>query len=198
MTAAMAFLPSCAYMQTHKNIEENGVLYKGAELKKDNISLVCSKGQWYIAAPAGHYSKRYPIIHDSIFFKEDNDPTYTLQQSTGTTNYFPISEGTATCLQRTDGYSQTGALASEINMLNGEVLQELKRPSTRAIRAELVEDEKPVTIIQEPVNMTEGSNKSFLSVIDMCTVDALGTLGYNLAIPFMAPFVFFSEFLSEE
>jgi hypothetical protein len=37
-----------------------------------------------------------------------------------------------------------------------------------------------------------------LAVVDKYTVDAVGTLGYNIAIPFMAPFVFFSEFLSED
>lgn len=191
-------LPSCAYMQTNKNIEEKGVLYEGTELKKDNISLHRSQGKWYIGTPNGQYSKRYPVIHDSIFFKDNNDPVYTLQQTSGNSVYYPISDGTATCLQRSDGYAQTGALVTEINKLGSEAVYELKHASTRAIRAEVVQDKQPATIISRRISPPVSGGTKALSAISLCTVDVFGTIGYNIAIPFMAPFVFFSEFLEEE
>ncbi len=190
-------LSSCAYMQTHKNIEEQFHSYKGSELSANNISLHQKGGQWYLSAPEGIYNKRYPIIHDDIFDKHENDPTYTLIENSDNRRYFPITTGTATCLQRTDGYAQTNALVTEILNTGKPAVDNLKGASTHAIRAEIVEGKQPAMLIAERTPQETPGLIRAVSTLDMCTVDLLGSAAYNVAIPFMAPFRFFSEFLSE-
>ncbi len=198
MLAAILLLPSCAYMQTNKNILEKGAVYEGTELTKDNISLHRKAGQWYIGSPAGLYAKRFPVIHDEVFFKDNNHPTYTLQQAQPGKVYHRISTGTALSLMRNDGYAQTGALGSEIRSMNTEPLTELRAASTHRILADVVNDELPTTIVGKRSPQEPGVSARLMAGADKYTLDVLGTLGYNIAIPFMAPFVFFSEFLNED
>lgn len=198
MLAAVLLLPSCAYMQSNKNILEKGAVYEGTELTKENISLHRKAGEWYIGSPAGLYTKRFPVIHDEVFFKDDNNPTYTLQQAQPGKMYYRISAGTALSLMRSDGYARTGALASEIRSMNTAPLTELHGASTRRILAEVENSALPVTVIGKRSPEKPGTSAQLLAGADKYTLDVLGTVGYNIAIPFMAPFVFFSEFLSED
>lgn len=198
MLAAMLLLPCCAYMQTNKNVLESGAVYEGTELRADTITLHSKGGQWYIGSPRGQYAKRYPTIHDEVFFKENNHPTYTLQQAEAGKLYHQISAGTALSLLRKDGYAQMNALADEIRRLNSEPTTELRGASTHRIIAEVVNSDTPGTVMGKRIPQQPGSGTIFLAVVDKYTLDVLGTVGYNIAIPFMAPFVFFSEFLSED
>ena len=193
-----AVLSSCAYMQTHKNIEEIGRSYKGIELKADNMSLHHKSGQWYISAPEGSYKKSYPLIHDEIFIKDDNAPTYTLLGTTGGRVYYPISAGTATCLQLSDGYAQTNALVTETLSSGKEPITDLKGASTRTIRAEIADSKHPAMLIGSPTPEHVGIAQQIGSTVDMCTLDLAGTVLYNVAIPVMAPFRFFWEFCNED
>lgn len=197
LAAVAALLPSCAYMQTNKNIRELGATYHGSELKAETLSLHRKSGQWYLGSPSGHYSKHYPVIHDDVFFKEDNDPTYTLLQTDGKRLYYPISSGTAACLQRTDGYAQTDALVTEIQRLGGTPLAALPGASTSSIRAEIAQGKRTAMLPGQRTPQEPKLSTRILAEVDTYTVDAIGTLGYNVAIPIMAPFVFFSEFLSD-
>lgn len=197
-TMAAAMLSSCAYMQTNKNIRELGATYHGTELKPETLSLHRKGSQWYLGSPSGEYSKRYPAIHDEVFFKDDNSPTYTLKQTDGGRLYYPISTGTATCLQRTDGYAQTDALATEIQRLGGTPQSTLPKATAHTIRAEVVPGQRSSMLPGKRSPQEPGMPARILAGLDTCTVDALGTAVYNVAIPIMAPFVFFYEFLSED
>lgn len=195
---AATMLSSCAYMQTHKNILEKGAVHSGTELKAGSLSLHKKGGQWYVGSPLSDFSKKYPTIHDEIFFKEDNSPTYTAVGAPRGSIYYPISAGTAACLQRTDGYAQTEALATEIHTLNGAPLTDMRGGSSYSIRAQVVNADKPITIIGARTPEKAAAGTRVLAAMDKYTIDAIGTVGYNVAIPIMAPFVFFSEFLSED
>lgn len=198
LAAVAALLPSCAYMQTNKNIRERGATYHGSELKAESLGLHRKSGKWYLSSPSGNYSKHYPVIHDEVFFKEDNSPTYTLMQTDGKRLYYPISSGTAACLQRADGYAQTDALVTEIQRFGESPMAELPGAAKCPIRAEVVQG-KRTAMLPGPRSPQEPElSRRVLAEVDAYTVDAVGTLVYNVAIPFMAPFVFFSEFLSED
>ena len=187
-------LPSCAYLQTHKNIEEMGCSYEGSELTPENIRLHSRGGQWYISAPQGNYSKTYPVIHDEVYDTDENAPTYTLLGDATGRAYFPISAGTAACLRRQDGYALTNALVAEILASQQESCTELRGSSTHPIRAEVKAGEHPSIIIQSRTPESPSTFTKVLSTLDMCTVDAIGTAAYNVAMPIMAPFRFFGEF----
>lgn len=196
--AAAALLPSCAYMQTNKSVEELGRRYKGTELKNTSMSLHRQGADWYIGSPLGTYEKSYPIIHDSILFKSNNAPSYTLDVAEASTVYYPISAGTAACLQRNDGYAETYALADEIKRRNGQSLSELPKGTCIPIKASVVDSKQAATIISADDSDEVPVINQLLSGITFCAIDIPGTLVYNVAIPFMAPFVFFSEFFSGE
>ena len=196
--ATAGMLSSCAYMQTHKNIDEMAHTYRASELKTDNLSLHRKDGQWYISAPAGDYKKRYPIVHDDIFTKNDNDPTYKLKQSCDGRNYYPISDGTAASLQRKDGYALTNGLVTEIISQGKPGITELPGAATYPIRAEIATGNQPAIIVTSRTPEKTPIVVKTVSGIDMCTVDVAGSLVYNVAIPFMAPFRFFWEFLTED
>lgn len=198
LVAVLALLPSCAYMQTHKNIEEIGCTYEGSELTGKNISLHRKGNQWYLGSPLAVYEKHYPIVHDDVFDRDNNDPTYTSIRTAGSRIYHPISSGTATCLMRADGYAQTNALVTEILTLQKDPVIDLRGASTHPIRAEIAEGTSPAIIIRSRTPEETPLLNSTLSTLDMCTVDLIGTCAYNCAIPFIAPFRFFVEFFSED
>lgn len=201
IAAAVALLiPSCAYMQTHKNVEELGKVYQGSLLEKGGMSLHSRGGQWYIGAPATKLQKRYPIIHDSVLLTGDNEPTYRAVSSGNTqqqTYYFPISSGTATCLMRDDGYANLADLAEEIRSSRTAPLSALPGSTRHAIRAQLHAPKGSVPLINEQNMPRTGLVNQALSKVDFALVDIPGTIVYNVAIPFMAPFVFFSDFTDE-
>ena len=198
LVAVLALLPSCAYMQTHKNIEEMGCTYEGSELTGKNLSLHRKGNQWYLGSPLGVYEKNYPIIHDDVFDRDNNDPTYTAISLGNSRIYHPISSGTAACLMRDDGYAQTNALVTEILTLQKDPLTDLRGASTHSIRAEIAESASPAIIIRSRAPEETPLLNSTLSILDMCTVDLIGTCAYNCAVPLMAPVRFFIEFFSED
>lgn len=191
-------LSSCAYMQTHKNVEEWGCRYRGGELTKEQLGLYHGNGQWYLSAPAATFKKDYPIIHDSVFRKGDNHPHHVLVKGTEEgTAYFPISAGTALVLQRTDGYAQLSSLAEEIKSRQQEPVFQLPSAQRFPIRAEIdANGKEPVNLVGKRSPESTPLVNQALSKLDFVVIDIPGTLAYNVAIPFMAPFVFFREFIS--
>lgn len=193
-------LPSCAYMQTHKNVEEWGCHYEGGQLQKGELALYAKDGQWYLSAPKARFEKHFPVIHDSVFRKGNNEPRHELiAGSEGGMAYFPISAGTASVLQRADGYADLSLLATEIKSRQQEPLFRLPGASRHPIRAEIDATGKGYANLvgKRTPETTPAINKA-LSTMDFIIVDIPGTLAYNVAIPFMAPFVFFHEFLSND
>lgn len=193
-------LPSCAYMQTHKNVEEWGCHYEGGKLQKGDLALYAKEGRWYLSAPKAKFGKRYPIIHDSVFRKGDNEPWHEMiEGSEGGMAYFPISAGTASVLQRADGYADLSLLASEITSRQQEPLFHLPGASRYPIRAEINATGKGyANLVGKRTPETPPAINKALSAVDFIAIDIPGTLAYNVAIPFMAPFVFFYEFFSND
>ncbi|MBR5876681.1 MAG: hypothetical protein IKZ10_07575 [Akkermansia sp.] len=196
------FCCSCAYMQSNKNITEGGVHYEGCKLDTDTMAL-CRKGsQWYIESQVKTYSKRYPLFHDSILLADNNAPQY---QEAGTEKpmvcYLPISDGTAATLQMRDGYANASDLAGEIHnkMKNTPVVYgNAAGPVTRhAISAHIEQNEEPAVITFKQCSEASWARRT-LAKADFVLVDIPGTLAYNVAIPIMAPIIFFSEFFSNE
>lgn len=193
---------SCAYMQTNKNIKEAGAQYEGCKVNSDNLYL-CRKGnQWYLSATIQQYSKRYPIFHDSILLADNNAPRY---KETGTeglgTCYLPISAGTAATLQMKEGYAHAADLAGEITRLMQETpvlyAPQMGNPPRYAITAHIEKGEQPVVLTLKQSSEASAARR-ILATADFVLVDIPGTLAYNVAIPVMAPFIFFSEFLSDK
>jgi len=195
-----AALPSCAYMQTHKNVAEMGCYYEGGQLQKDSLGLFSQDGQWYLSASAAQFKKSYPLVYDSVFKRGDNAPKSKLIDGTASGSvFFPISAGTATVLQRKDGYARLSSLAAEIDSLQGVPCFSLPRGVRHPILAEIdVQGNDSANVIRERRPETTLALNKVLSAVDFVVVDIPGTLAYNVAIPFMAPFVFFYEFISKD
>lgn len=191
---------SCAYFQTHKNIRAGGTKYSGCQLKQEEISLVQHGSQWYIKAPALTLQKQYPAIHDSVLLTDNNAPTYTPCEEPTGHFYLPISTGTATTLTLADGYANIHDLAGEITRLQSDSPFARALPSSRThrITAQLDGSGTP-TIINYSAKPQEVSwTRNLLSKVDFVLIDVPGTVLYNVAIPVMAPIIFFKDFLNEE
>lgn len=198
MLSAGLLLSSCAYVQTHKNIEEIGVHYEGELLDTESMELYEHAGKWYITAHKADFKLSYPIVHDSVFRKNNSNPSFDLISSEGRrTAYHPISSYAADILRKSDGYFQLNAIADEIKRTPGEWTESLPGATKHAIAAELA-GAKQFYIEDKRVPATTPIGSKILSKIDFVIVDIPATLVYNVAIPVMAPFVFFSEFLSKE
>ncbi len=193
---------SCAYMQSNKNIREKGITYEGCQLNTEQLAL-CRKGsQWYLATTVENYSKRYPLIYDSILLADNNAPYY---EKTGTGEamacYLPISAGTAATLQMQNGYAHSQDLAAEVNRLLAQkpviYAPQMSKATRRAISAHIDHGEEPIILTLKQTGEPSFANKA-LATADFVLVDIPGTLAYNVAIPFMAPIVFFSDFINDE
>lgn len=189
-------LSSCAYMQTHKNIEESFQQHTGYQLEPD-FQLYKSGARYYLALNQVSLRKHYPTIHDSIFLKGKNAPV--LEQVDGSTSriYKEISRGTATVLQQADGYADLTVLRDELN--SHPTPWEKRLPAGASvcnIRAEIAG--KPISWIEENSSSELAGSVKLLSAIDQVIIDWPCTILYNAAIPVMAPFVFFHDFLTEE
>lgn len=190
------FLSSCAYMQTHKNIEENHKTHSGYHLNT-NIQLYRAGGKYYIGAEKQQLRIHYPAIYDSIFLTGHNDPEYLRTGSEYTMMYRQISSGTATVLQRTDGYAELNILCDELQNSSAPWIESLPTGAQScSIKAEIVGS----SITWPERNSATEAPLAIraLSTIDQVLVDWPGTILYNIAIPIMAPFVFFHEFLNEQ
>lgn len=191
---------SCAYVQTHKNVEEFFTTYEGAQIGQE-VSLYQSGSSWYLAADSCVLSKRYPAVFDSILLDEHNEPTFHVEQKTGSRLYYPISAGTATVLQRNDGYASLSILRDEM-LRHAEGVKTTLPKGARAypVLARLAEGEEPNAGIaagkKVPEELSPGVR--LLSKAEEVLVDWPATVGYNCLIPVMAPIVFFKRFMNEE
>lgn len=190
------FLSSCAYMQTHKNIEENSREHIGYQLNS-GIQLYRAGGDYYLAVEQQRLRMHYPAIYDSIFLIRNNEPEFIKLGDEQTRVYRRISTGTATVLQREDGYAELNVLSDELRSSNTDWLTSLPagaRPCS--IKADI--SGKEATWLQPGSGTEVSAGIRTLSTLDEVFVDWPGTVLYNLAIPVMAPFVFFHEFLNEK
>lgn len=191
--------PSCAYLQTHKNIKEIGAEYDGYILEKPT-SIYRQGDQWYISAQQCKMQKEYPILHDNIMFTQQNQqPRYVeLHSSSGKkTVYVPLSEDTAYVLRQSNGYFTKDVLLQEIRSNADRIQEKLPRKSSHAVLAEIQGEQRELALDATRSPKTPGAGLSALSWIDRVVIDWPGTLVYNVCIPFMAPFFFFSDFLSD-
>ena len=197
LIAAMACLSSCAYIQTHKNIEEAGRQHAGYHLNSP-LKLYKGGGQYYLQAEQQQLRIHYPAIHDSIFLNQNNALTLTRTSGETSNVYFPISKGTGEVMQLQNGYVELETLKDEL--LDGQInsISSLPAGAHECTIRSTVQGE-PVTWLA-PAASEPGTNTgtAILSTLDKVLVDWPGTVLYNLAIPVMAPFVFFHQFLNEE
>lgn len=195
---------SCAYLQTHKNVEESlgGCSYQGYELQEP-LSLLHVGHDWYLVADSVRLKKTYPAVYDTIFFTDKNEPVFEkmhhAKANAGRVMH-RISHGTATVLQRADGYASLTALKDELTMTPGEWIPAPHGQGV-AIRAMVACEPNATRLIvkedsRAPQELSTGVH--IVSGLDRVFVDFPGTLFYNASIPLMAPFVFFHEFLQEE
>lgn len=197
MLGAQAFT-SCAYVQTHKNTEEAFCRYSGARIAAAP-ELYRAGERYLIAAERCSLSKHYPAVHDTVFFDDDSEPKFHVEQALGQKVYYPVSAGTALILQREDGYASLPILRDEVQ--HNVPLTALPRGARRCeVKAQLAECEVPnagLTVgAREPENLSVAVRA--LSQAEEVIVDWPATFIYNCAVPLMAPFVFFHEFLNEE
>ena len=190
------FISSCAYMQTHKNIEEAYKAHKGYEITSQ-LSLYRAGEQYYLAAEQQWLRKHYPIIHDSIFLTDNNEPSYIKLNQETSTVYHPISAGTAAVLQNNKGYAELGVLTDELNSSGGNWTSNLPGGARICpIKAEIAGTSHTWLANEETADIPLSG--SILSTVDKVIIDWPGTVLYNLSIPIMAPFVFFHQFLNEQ
>ena len=192
---------SCAYMQTHKQVEEMGCHYHGKLLSNQKCStwnIYKSEGHWYLPAQVVTLQKDYPIVKDTILHTENNEPEYQIirKDAQDVIMYHRISEGTAHVLMRQDGYADIEDLTEEIKATPGEWKSTLKGAKVYPIRAEIKlpkRIENCIIVGERTPRETPIMNNIF-SKVDFLVIDVPGTVLYNLAIPIMAPIKFFSEF----
>ncbi len=196
LASVLALLPSCAYMQTHKNVLEKGQSYKGHKLDKPR-ELFRSGNTWYVAATPAEYRLRYDFVHDNVF-RKSHEPTMQLETLLADSpSFHAISADTAAVLLRSDGYADNATLAREVKESASPWLVSLPSASAHPVKA-MVAGEDSVAITSSPAPEEVPFGYQVLSGLDLVFVDAPGTLLYNVAVPFIAPFVFFSEFLEEQ
>lgn len=189
-------LSSCAYMQTHKNVEESFQQHIGYELSP-NLELYRAGNNYFLAAEKKTLQRHYPAIHDSIFFTDNNEPTYEESgDKPGQAVYKPISYGTAAVLQSSNGYAALDVLSDELKSSDTPWVDQLSSQARRCdIKAEIVG--QPITWLDATTSEAPLAAK-VLSKLDEIVIDWPGTVLYNVAIPVMAPFVFFHQFLTED
>lgn len=196
LVVTMALLSSCAYMQTHKNIAEAGRQRVGYHLQSP-LKLYRAGEQYYLEAEQQQLRIHYPVIHDSIFLNGNNDPVFYNIGEQNTTVYFPISKGTGQVMQREDGYVELETLKSEISESRAECSCTLPGGSQECSIRALVQGE-PATWADSKAEVPGSTIANIASALDQVIIDWPGTVLYNAAIPVMAPFVFFHQFLTEE
>lgn len=194
--SACIAMSSCAYMQTHKNVEEWGSYYEGEHFSTGAMALYKYQGQWYISAHRARFKLKHPIIFDSVFQKYEQSPTLKLTElKTDHMVYHPISSSAAEILQRSDGFFQLRALADEVQRTPGSWVDSLPGAQRYPVRAE-IGDGGQFNMQRYRVPEKTPTASYIAGKIDFILVDVPGTVVYNVAIPLMAPFVFFYEFIS--
>lgn len=197
-------LSSCAYVQTHETVQEFFTQRAGDELAAP-LKLGKVGGSWYLCTKscAGGVTKRYPVVHDEILLDGHNEPQLKEGQGGVDKNAptaWPISAGTATVLMRVDGYATLETLADEMLRSRAGRLHSLPRDMQfYPVKAQIAGTEKPTYLLRDG-DAALDLNLAQKAVVqaDRVLVDWPLTAAYNCAIPFMAPFVFFYQFLTEE
>lgn len=197
-------LSSCAYVQTHENVRESFVQRAGDKLESP-LQLGKVGADWYLCTQAcvGGVTKHYPEIHDEILLDGNNEPQLREGQGVITKKArtaWPISTGTATVLMREDGYATLETLADEMIRNRAGHLDILPRSMKfYPVKAQIAGAEKPAYLLRDTDTKPELTlvQKAVVQA-DRILVDWPLTAAYNCAIPFMAPFVFFKQFLSED
>lgn len=195
--SASMLVSSCAYVQTHKNVEEQSTYYEGKVLSTENVRLYRQDGKWYLAAERAKFRLTYPNVHDEVFRRNMTEPKFKLLELDEQIMYHAISSHAAEILQRRDGYFKLDALAEEIQRTPGEWLEELPGAQQHVILAEIAGSHKYYIKQRRVPEKTPIVDKA-LGTLDFIVVDIPATVAYNVAIPFMAPFVFFYEFSQEQ
>lgn len=188
-------------MQTNKNIAEIDAHYVGAELRSDNMKLYSRAGEWYVAAPKVLLERHYPVIYDTVYLDRDNNPTESVMETSGDGSqlYMPISAGTAKVLQHQSGYAELASLVKESYSSGKPSTESLPDAQSHPIRAHVETKNGNVAYyVSNRIPSQSSLPIRALSQLDKYTVDVIGTLVYNVSIPFMAPFRFFSEFITED
>lgn len=190
-------MTSCAYVQTHKNVEEIGAYYEGELLSTATSSLYKKGESWYISAQKAKFKLVYPTIHDSVFRRSDYDPRYELIENSSTTVYHSISQSAAEVLMNPKGYYELNALAEEITRSPGTWESSLDHAEQHAIQAN-IGGQSSFSMKNQRVPAKKSLFTKAIGTADFVVVDIPLSVAYNVAIPVMAPFVFFYEFLCEE
>ncbi len=196
LTLAAMSISSCAYMQTHRQIESKSLIYNGFCLKKPEY-VYQHDGKWYLKAEELLLRENYPLIHDSVLLKDNNKKAPVVVSTKGEI-YISISSGTAKVLQMKEGYATLSTLRDE--MARGQHLRSSGGITAYPVRAHI--DAAPQAseyhCYTEQNPQKPGIGTRALSTASLILVDAPGTLVYNAAIPLMAPFFFFYEFITED
>lgn len=188
---------SCAYVQTHKSVEEIGTHYDGHILEKSKLHLYRSGDQWYLSARKAKLKLSYPLVHDSVFRRNDYSPTFRIMEEDSKETYHRIPASVATVLTRVDGYYQLSALAEELCTTPGEWLDSPPQGHIVPISAEIA-GEDSFKMQGSRVPKRKPISSLILGKLDFVVIDIPTTLAYNVAIPVMAPFVFFYEFITND
>lgn len=196
LITASAFLSSCAYLQTHKNIEESFRQHTAYALSPD-IELYKSGDGYYVALEKQQVKVHYPVLHDSVFLVQNNEPELIKASDDTTKAYRQISKGTAHVLQMPNGYAELSVLGDEIKSSKSEILTALPAGAKLCTTTAQIEGDTISWKEQRSVDEAPFAAR-LLSSADFLLIDCPGTLLYNISIPIMAPFVFFHEFLNEQ
>lgn len=199
MLAAALCLSSCAYLQTHKNVKEAFHKCEGYRLVEP-LQLYSAGGSWYLAVQPETMRLHYPTLHDSIFLENNTEPSYSTISADRPLQYRRISGSTAKVLLRSDGYYTISSLMEEIHALDGEPQKSLPAGATRHQIHALVEAhprDNTATLVSRKPESTPVVGQ-VLSAVDFVCIDLPGSVAYNVAIPVMAPFVFFYNFIHED
>lgn len=197
-------LSSCAYVQTHENVQEFFTKREGDKLAAP-LQLGKVGSSWYVCTRScvGGVTKHYPVVHDEVLLDGDNEPQ--IREEPGIVNNkvrtaWPISAGTATVLMREDGYATLETLADEMIRNRAGRMDVLPRGMQfYPVKALVAGAQKPTYLLKNAEAQPELSfGQRVLVQADRVLVDWPLTAAYNCAIPVMAPFVFFKQFLSED
>lgn len=197
----LLILSSCAYVQTHRNVAESFRSKPGYSLHRP-IEQGAQQGRNYLLGHRETLRKHYPNVFDSILLTDNNEVQWRSIER-GQPCLLPLSDGTAMVLKRRDGYAYTDSLLDEIRSemrkgqrpITGETM-----PATHPVVAQVDRVSQQERYLDDPTIPDEKLSfpEELLVQADRVIIDWPLTLAYNVAIPFMAPVIFFSEFLDQE
>lgn len=184
-------------MQSYKNIQYSDVLLEGYELAQPEF-IYQSYGKWYVQCHHYIYKKHFPLVHDTIFH-DTAHISYSKRDDALKSSFHPISQSTATVLLRYTGFSSLDVIAQEIKDKPYKVAFHLPHAQKFKVKAKF--DELSPEQESALVTITEAPQPSSfwraLSYADFIFIDIPGSVAYNVAIPFMAPYYFFKNIAAD-